>query len=172
MNWKRASRWAAEYFLVSGVFTAVGLGLVAVGALRGGLRAYEAASGAGTVGDALAGGVTWLALVVAGLIVWRLGAAIALHRTLTGAVEEELDRRYSTERMKSEVLDVLDGRLSEMQDDIQSLEFSIEHSDRTGSSGGFEFGEESTGGGNAGSPEADQPTPDDPPEDGAKLPEE
>lgn len=140
MDWKRALRWSGEYFLLASLSTVLGLGLVVAGVLVGGAEAYVAVRGPGRLGDALDAGLAWLALTLAGVLVWRFGAAVALHRTLTGAVEGQLAATYSTERVKSEVLEVLDERLVEMQGDIQSLEFALERAERSGDPGDFEFG--------------------------------
>jgi hypothetical protein len=156
MEWKRALRWSAEYLVLTSVSAALGLGLIAAGLATGGFEALDAVADSGRLADALDAGVGWLALTLVGLLVWRLGTALALHRTLTGAVEERLAATYNTERVKSEMLEVLDERLAEMQNELESLEFAVEGAERSESTDAFEFGvgDEDAGGTLGGDPEA------------------
>jgi hypothetical protein len=69
------------------------------------------------VSEALPG----LALAALGIAVYRFGESWALYTTLTAAHEEALADTYDTERVKSDIVSVLDDRLSDMQNDLQSV---------------------------------------------------
>jgi hypothetical protein len=123
MDHSRALRFSGRYFLYT---TLAGLlGLIAVAA--GG---YLIATGI-SLGPAGMNGIplpvvssqAYLGLVpiVLGVAIWRLGKAWALYTTLTGAMAEELEDTYDTEHVKSDIVAVLDDRLADMQQDLQSV---------------------------------------------------
>ncbi|GGL32045.1 hypothetical protein GCM10009037_14630 [Halarchaeum grantii] len=121
MNWKRAFRWAGAYFVWTVLFALVGVALVAGGAYLLAANATPTAVGPATVPVPTSAGLPGLALLVAGVAVYRFGKAWALYRTLTGAVSEDVADTYDTQRVKSDIVSVLDDRLSDMQQDLQSV---------------------------------------------------
>lgn len=138
MDAKRSFRWAGYYYLLTVAATLVGFVFVAVGLWVGGIEAYQAwADGAGAVA-ALGDAVVALIPIAIGVAVWRFGKAWAMYATLTGAVEAELAETYDNERVKSEILSVLDERLAEMQSDLQTVNRNVNKL-RTEDDAGFEF---------------------------------
>ena len=125
MDSKRALRWSGYYFLVTVVFGLVGAALVGVALWLGGLDAYRTWQATGQMVPAVTGAAVWLLLAALGVAIWRLGKAWAMYWTLTGAVEEDLAETYDNEKVKSEILSVLDDRLSDMQQDIQSMNRNV-----------------------------------------------
>ncbi|MDR5656803.1 hypothetical protein RH831_06370 [Halodesulfurarchaeum sp. HSR-GB] len=123
MERTRSLRWAGRYFLYT-----TGLGLL--GLLLVGLGGYLAYSGL-MLGPETIYGVPYphvtstsffgIVPVVLGVVVWRAGKAWALYHTLSGAVSEELGDTYDTEHVKSDIVAVLDDRLADMQQDLQSV---------------------------------------------------
>ena len=125
MDSKRALRWSGYYFLVTVVFGLVGAALVGIALWMGGLDAYRTWQATGQMVPAVTGAAVWLLLAALGVAVWRFGKAWAMYWTLTGAVEEDLSETYDNEKVKSDILSVLDDRLSDMQQDIQSMNRNI-----------------------------------------------
>lgn len=125
MESRRALAWSARYFLISALFALIGAALIGLGAGYGGLQAWQIYLESGNVIAALRGAGVYLALPVVGIIVWRFGKAFALYMTLTGAVEEQLAGTFDTEHVKSDIVAVLDDRLADMQQDIQSVNREI-----------------------------------------------
>ena len=125
MDSKRALRWSGYYFLVTVVFGLVGAVLVGAALWLGGLDAYRTWQATGQAVPAVTGAAVWLLLAIVGVAVWRFGKAWAMYWTLTGAVEEGLAETYDNEKVKSEILSVLDDRLADMQQDIQSTNRNV-----------------------------------------------
>ncbi|AKH97140.1 hypothetical protein [Halanaeroarchaeum sulfurireducens] len=121
MESRRALAWSARYFLITAAFALVGVALVGVGLGYGGLQAWELFQ---QTGDALAAARAvgpYLVLGVLGIFVWRFGKAFALYMTLTGAMDEQLADSFDTEHVKSDIVAILDDRLADMQQDLQSV---------------------------------------------------
>ncbi|MFB6071907.1 MAG: hypothetical protein ABEJ88_02970 [Halobacterium sp.] len=116
MDAKRSAVHAGKYFLVTSLFAIVGLGLVAVGALLA-----EPALETESVSAFLSAAGSGIAVAVLGLLVYRFGKAWALYKTLTAANEEALADTFDTQHVKSDIVSVLDDRLSDMQTDLQSV---------------------------------------------------
>lgn len=120
MDRRRSLSWAGKYFLITSGLALVGVALVALGI-------YVAYSqGAGNLyglGIPAPTGRSYLGLipVVLGIAIWRGGKAWALYMTLTAAMEEELADTFDTEHVKSDIVAVLDDRLADMQQDLQSV---------------------------------------------------
>ncbi|MFB6154168.1 MAG: hypothetical protein ABEJ27_07950 [Halodesulfurarchaeum sp.] len=121
MERKRALSWAGRYYLIASALAIVGLLFVGGGAYLAYTQSLlwtrfgipmPPLSGR-TVGGVL--------LLVIGLVIWRGGKAWALYLTLTGAIEEDLADTFDTEHVKSDIVAVLDDRLSDMQQDLQSV---------------------------------------------------
>ena len=125
MESRRAFAWSARYFLISALFALIGAALIGLGAGYGGLQAWQIYLDSGNEIAALRGAGVYLVLPVVGIIVWRFGKAFALYMTLTGAVEEQLSGTFDTEHVKSDIVTVLDDRLADMQQDLQSVNREI-----------------------------------------------
>lgn len=115
MDAKRAAVHSSKYFLITTLFAVVGLGLVAVGAFLS-----QPALEAQTPQAVLSALIPGLVLAVLGLAVYRFGKAWALYKTLTAANEEALADTFDTQRVKSDIVSVVDDRLSDMQTELQS----------------------------------------------------
>lgn len=122
MDTKRAAVHAGKYFLLTSVFAVVGLAFVAGGVALGGLEAWGIlASDPAATGAALSAAAPGIVLAVVGLLVYRFGKAWALYKTLTAAHEDALADTFDTQHVKSDIVSVLDSRLSDMQNDLQSV---------------------------------------------------
>jgi hypothetical protein len=116
MNAKRSAVHAGKYFLITSLFAVVGLGAVA-----GGAYLAEPALDAGTTNEVISIALPGAALAVVGIVIYRFGKAWALYKTLTAANEEALADTFDTQHVKSDIVSVLDERLSDMQNDLQSV---------------------------------------------------
>jgi hypothetical protein len=59
--------------------------------------------------------------------------------TLTGAVEEQLTDTFDTEHVKSDIVSVLDDRLADMQQDLQSVNRELREATSDDAEADFEF---------------------------------
>jgi len=121
MDWKRSFRWAGAYFAWTSLFALIGLVLVAVGVVMGGRGAYADFQQNVATATILRHAAPGLALAFVGFLVYRFGKAWALYRTLTAAGKEDLSDTFDTQHVKSDIVSVLDDRLSDMQQDLQSV---------------------------------------------------
>lgn len=137
MESRRALAWSGRYFLISSLFALVGAVLVGAGAGYGGLQTWSLYQGGASPTLALRGGALYLAVALVGILVWRFGRALALYMTLTGAIEEQLSETFDTEHVKSDIVAVLDERLADMQQDLQSVNREIRDAKAESD---FEFG--------------------------------
>lgn len=135
-----ALRWGVYDRVLAAASFVVGA-LIMLGGLLIGAGDMLADVLAGNVFDAAGpdnGAVALVGLLV-GFAVWQIGRATARQHTVVTATEEEITQSVSTERIKSEVLVALDGRLSQMEADLEEVRRQaarIEQKERTG---GFEF---------------------------------
>ena len=139
MEQKRALSWAGKYFLLTSVLAIVGIALVGVGlyvAYRYGIGDLY---GLGVPSPSTPKSLGGLLIVLVGIVVWRAGKAWAFYLTIAGAMEEQLGDTFDTEHVKSDIVAVLDDRLSDMQQDVQSVNRELR---TVKDSSGFEFGEE------------------------------
>ncbi|MFC3478439.1 hypothetical protein [Halobacterium litoreum] len=116
MDAKRSAVHAGKYFAVTTLFAVVGLGIAAAGAMLA-----EPALDTDSVGAFVSAAAPGIAVAVVGIAVYRFGKAWALYKTLTAAHEEALAETFDTQRVKSDIVSVLDDRLSDMQTDLQSV---------------------------------------------------
>jgi hypothetical protein len=116
MKAKRAAAHSGKYLLITTLFAVIGLGLVAAGAFLS-KPALETQTPSALVSALVPG----IALSVVGILVYRFGKSWALYKTLTAAHEEALADTFDTQRVKSDIVSVVDERLSDMQTDLQSV---------------------------------------------------
>jgi hypothetical protein len=115
MDAKRATVHSGKYFLITTLFALIAVGFVAAGAYVS-QPALETETPSALLSELIPG----LALAVAGILVYRFGKAWALYKTLTAAHEEALADTFDTQRVKSDIVSVVDDRLSDMQTELQS----------------------------------------------------
>lgn len=123
MDRKRSLVWAGKYFLITSGLALVGIGFVALGFYV----AYTQGAGSlyGPIPSPTSNSLLGLIPLLVGVAIWRAGKAWALYMTFTGAIEEELAETYDTEHVKSDIVAVLDDRLADMQQDLQSVNREI-----------------------------------------------
>lgn len=121
MDAKRSFVWAGKYFALTTVFALVGLGFVAGGVAVGFLNAETTTVFQVSVPVPTTASAPGFLLVLLGVLVWRFGKAWAFFKTVTEATEEEVGETFDTEHVKSDIVTVLDDRLTDMQHDIQSV---------------------------------------------------
>jgi hypothetical protein len=141
MHPKRSILWAALYAAIASVATVIGIAIIATGLAIGGQEVYDTYQATDTVTTAvLVDAAPGLLVVLVGIVVWRLGTGVALFVTIPGALKEELTQTYDNEQVKSEILTVLDDRLSEMEREVQGLR-QDEYEEDEEYGGGFELGD-------------------------------
>lgn len=67
-----------------------------------------------------------IAFAVLGLLVWQFGKSFALYHTLPRATGEVAAEEFDTERVRSEVLEVLDERLAGIEDELEETRRSVQ----------------------------------------------
>ena len=82
------------------------------------------------------------ALALFGGFVWILGTVGAFIRVFTAAVEEQMRERFDSEKVKSEILSVLDDRLGELERDVTEVRRQISELKRDEAAEEFEFGQQ------------------------------
>lgn len=123
MDAKRAARYAGKYALLKCLGALLGLVPTAAGgyyAYRNYQWAVENNTSLPTVFYA------FLALALVGLVLWQFLTAWAFYATITDAVSDDVSDTYDTEKVKSDILSVLDSRLSDVQNDIQGVNRSVQ----------------------------------------------
>ncbi len=120
MDRRRSLSWAGKYFLITSGLALVGVALVALGIYVAYTQGSGNLYGLGIPGPT---GRSYLGLVpiALGIAIWRGGKAWAMYMTLSGAIEEDLSDTFDTEHVKSDIVAVLDDRLADMQQDLQSV---------------------------------------------------
>jgi hypothetical protein len=132
VNYKVALKWTAYYRGIAWAAALVGLGMVVLG-----LRVANGAFPTGLPGvvDA-ATSTAFLPFALAGFVVWQVGTTAAFYKTTTEAVDEQLAERFDPELIKSDMLSVLDERLSEMHSELEATHRAVD--EMQADSGGFE----------------------------------
>ena len=146
MHLTTALRWAAIYRAVSWAFGLVLFGFVYLGfwLSYGGLPLSL-----GGVIEAAASPL-FVAPVLVGFLLWQAGTTVAYYATVTGAVEEEMAHRFDAQMVKSEILEVLDDRLAEMESEVRQTRSEVRNRGGSRATGGGV-----TSGGNTGDFEFD-----------------
>lgn len=127
MDAKRAVKWALGYRAAATLSFVVGLGIAGLGTwvwIVGPL--LEALVGPSTVTTALlVDAAPGLVCIVLGVLVWQTGSTVGLYYTLVSATGTESAESVDTEKIKSDVLAVLDERLAEMHEDVEATRRAV-----------------------------------------------
>jgi hypothetical protein len=160
MDAKRSAVHAGKYFFATTLLAVVALGIIAYGATLA-EPAIDTDSPAAFVDAVIPG----LAVAAVGIALYRFGKSWALYKTLTSAHEEALADTFDTQRVKSDIVSVVDDRIADMQTEIQSVNREVRklRDDDQFDFGGSDSGSQSTTGSSSGSPgPADSPSDSDP----------
>lgn len=130
---------AAIYAVAWTVSAAVGAGIAGFGAVGWLLPAYVRYAQGTPAGPLVRAAWPGLALVLAGLLVWKLGSTVARFRTLGPTVAADTAERLDTEAMKSDILSVIDERLADMKRDTQRTRRIVERESSEDAADAFEF---------------------------------
>ena len=142
MDARRSLRWAVYYVILAGVATLVGGGLVGAGFVLGLGTAIEQVSDGAALSSVAGTAAPGLAVALLGVLVWAVGTVTAFVRVFTAAVEEQMRERFDSEKVKSEILSVLDDRLAEMEQDMSETRRKISELKREETAEEFQFGEQ------------------------------
>lgn len=77
-------------------------------------------------------------LALVGLLIWQLGTAFALFVTMPQATGRRAARSMDTKKLRSEVLEALDGRLAEMEAEIEETRRSVQELKRQDHAASFD----------------------------------
>ena len=142
MDASRSLRWAVYYVVLAGIATLLGGALVGGGVVLGIAEGYEQLTDGAALTAALTTAAPGLALALLGVVVWAIGTVTAFVRVFTAAVEEQMRERFDGERVKSEILSVLDERLSEVEHDVSETRRQMSELKREESAEEFQFGDQ------------------------------
>jgi len=131
------------YVVLAGAATLLGGALVGGGVVLGIADAYSQLESGAALSAALKTAAPGLILVILGVAVWVVGTVTAFVRVFTAAVEEQMRERFDSEKVKSEILSVLDDRLSEVERDVSETRRQISELKREETADEFQFGEQS-----------------------------
>lgn len=140
MDANRSIRWALYYVALAGVATVVGGGLVVAGASFGLASAYGQVADGAALGSVVGTAAPGLAVAVVGALIWVVGSVAAFVKVFTEAVDEQMRERFDSEKVKSEILSVLDDRLSEVEHDAAETRRKVAELKREDAAEEFEFG--------------------------------
>lgn len=122
MKLTEALRWTIYYRGIALFSFLLGIGLAGAGIWFGFvdlvLNQVPGQSGSGSI--EMTNIVLGSLLILFGFVVWQIGKTAAFYMTLTEATESEMADRFDTQTVKSEILDVLDDRLADIHDDVET----------------------------------------------------
>lgn len=121
------------------VSAAVGAAIAGFGAVQWLLPAYARLAQGSQPGALLNAAAPGLALLFLGLLVWKGASTLAYYRTLGPTVAADTAERLNTEAMKSDILSVIDERLSDMKGDTQRTRRIVERESSQDAADDFEF---------------------------------
>lgn len=137
MDAKSALRWAVLYRGVTWLFGLVGLAFVYLG--------FRLSVGGLPLSRSMFFGALanprFLAPALLGFVLWQFGKTVVFYKTVTEAVEEQMTERFDAQMVKSEILEVLDERLAEMETEIRQTRSEVRETSGGGATAGnsFEF---------------------------------
>lgn len=121
MDAKRSFVHAGKYFALTALISVVGFGLFAGGFVYAGMQAGSAPIMGFSVPIPGTASLPGFIISLFGLVIWRFGKAWAFFQTMPAAVEEDVADTFDTEHVKSDIVAILDDRLNDMQQDLQSV---------------------------------------------------
>jgi len=121
MDAKRAFVHAGKYFALTALLSVVGFGLFAGGFVYAGMRAGSAPIMGVSVPIPGMASLPGFAISLVGLAIWRFGKAWAFFKTVPTAIEDDVAETFDTQHVKSDIVAILDDRLNDMQQDLQSV---------------------------------------------------
>lgn len=140
MDAKRSFVHAGKYFALTAVFSIVGFALFAGGFVYAGMQGGSTSMMGVDVPIPGAASLPGLLISLVGLAIWRFGKAWAFYKTLPAAVEEDVADTFDTQHVKSDIVAILDDRLNDMQQDLQSVNRELrELKEETGTSSTEQF---------------------------------
>lgn len=121
MDVSDALKWSVYERVVASISFVVGMG-IAAGSIWYGLGSAVVSNPLLLLdpGNMQSPAIVGIGIIV-GILVWQLGKTTARHHAMVGSTEQEITDEVNTERLKSEVLSALDGRLSDMEDDLETM---------------------------------------------------
>jgi len=128
MQLTEALRWTIYYRGIALVSFLIGAALAAVGVWYGFVDIVLSQL-PGTAGNAtvdVTGLAVGTALILLGFVVWQIGKTAAFYMTLTEATENQMADRLDTQTVKSEILEVLDDRLSDIHTDVETTRQQVD----------------------------------------------
>ncbi|MFC6717546.1 hypothetical protein ACFQGT_04320 [Natrialbaceae archaeon GCM10025810] len=160
MTVKNALKWTALYRALAAASLLVGMVLVIAGVVVGSRGALVTLADDPTAIDAAveaANPLFTVAFAVAGVIVWQFGKAFALFVTLPRASGWRAADGFDSERLKSEIVEAIDVRLAEMEEDVAQTRRSVRKLERDRNTATFDDDDhiESTAGSSAGTTNAE-----------------
>lgn len=141
----QALKWAGVYFGLWLLATVLGLAVVALGMALGGVAVAGRGAYFAFTPSALQlyyiprGGAV---VIVLGLLLWKFGSAAAFIKATTTAFETQTERRLNTEALKSDILSVIDDRLSDVQGEVNQVRQVVDRLNRDDAASDFEFGDD------------------------------
>ena len=135
MDAKRAFVHAGKYFALTTLLSLLGVVLFAGGIYLAGMQAgWESVLGISMPVPGTAS-IPGFIVALVGLAFWRFGKAWAFYKTLPAAVEDDVAETFDTQHVKSDIVAILDDRLNDMQQDLQSVNRELrELKEETGTS--------------------------------------
>ena len=163
MTYTAALRWSLLYRGITTAAFLVALALFGVGLVAGfgGTVTLLLSDFPHNVGDAIAGSNPLITLVFAviGVLVWQVGKSFALFVTLPRATGRRAASSFDTVRLRSEDLEALDERLSEIERDVAETRRAVQELKRDGHAMSFDQ-RETADGNTAGETDATAPERD------------
>ena len=142
MDANRALRWAVYYVALAAVATLLGGALVGAGVVVGLGSGYDQLASGASITGALSTAAPGLALALLGVVLWAVGCVAAFVKVFTAAVDEQMRERFDSEKVKSEILSVLDDRLTDVERDVSEVRRKFDEMKREEVAEEFEFGQQ------------------------------
>lgn len=130
---------AATYAVAWTAAVLVGGAVALAGVTRWLLPAYADYLGGAATATVLRTAAPGIALLILGLLLFKVISAVVHYRTLSAAFGAETEERLNTEAIKSDILSVLDDRLSDMKQDTQRTRQTVERASREDAADEFQF---------------------------------
>lgn len=139
MDAKRSFVHAGKYFALTALISVVGFAMFAGGFVYAGMQAGSAPIMGFSVPIPEMASLPGFVLSFFGLVFWRFGKAWAFFKTMPTAVEEDVADTFDTQHVKSDIVAILDDRLNDMQQDLQSVNRELRELKEQQSGGSEQF---------------------------------